>query len=212
MNFIFIYFYYLLLFIIKFYYKMTETINNDVLLIEIQKLSNIFLYNITNIDKKLDEIILRVSKLENKVDFIENYKNQSDIKKIKELKNETIELPEYDILRALNYKDHRSILYIFKLYYKNKLNLKHAYPIRIKGQRSFEYYSNEEWVPDLYGNNIMNIICKNMENLFIKYNVIEKVNIDNLLSNQEFIYKLSNDKYKRTLLPFIIEEVRQNNL
>ena len=212
MNFIFIYFYYLLLFIIKFYYKMTETISNDLLLIEIQKLSNIFLDNIKNIDTKLDEIILRVSKLENKVDFIENYKNQADIKKIKELKNETIELSEYDILRALNYKDHRSILYIFKLYYKNKLNLKHAYPIRIKGQRSFEYYSNEEWVPDLYGNNIMNIICKNMENLFIKYNVIEKVNIDNLLANQEFIYKLSNDTYRRKILPFIIEEVRQNNL
>ena len=51
-----------------------------------------------------------------------------------------------------------------------------------------------------------------MENLFIKINVIEKVNIDNLLANQEFIYKLSNDKYKRILLPFIIEEVRLNNL
>jgi hypothetical protein len=193
---------------------MTEnnTVNNEILLIEIQKLSTLFLDNITNIDNKLDQIISRVSKLENKVDFIENYKNQSDIKKIRELRYENIELPEYDILRALNYKDHRSILYIFKLYYKNKLNLKHAYPIRIKGQRSFEYYSNEEWVPDLYGNNIMNIICKNMENLFIKYNVIEKVNIDNLLSNQEFIYKLSNDKYKRTILPFIIEEVRINNL
>ena len=58
----------------------------------------------------------------------------------------------------------------------------------------------------------MNIICKNLENLFIKYNVIEKIDIDNLLSNQEFIYKLSNDVYKRKLLPFIIEEVRQNNL
>jgi hypothetical protein len=191
---------------------LTDTNNNDVLLTEIKKISNIFLDNITNIDKKLDEIIFRVSKLENKVEFIENYKSQSDIKKIKELRIENIELSEYDILRALNYKDHRSILYIFKLYYKNKLNLKHAYPIRIKGQRSFEYYSNEEWVPDLYGNNIMNIICKNMENLFIKINVIEKVNIDNLLANQEFIYKLSNDKYKRILLPFIIEEVRLNNL
>jgi hypothetical protein len=191
---------------------MTETTNNELLLIEIKKLSNIFLDNIQNIDKKIDEIILRVSKLENKVEFIDNYKTQNDIKKIKELKIENIDLHENDILRALNYKDHRSILYIFKLYYKNKLNLKYSYPIRIKGQRSFEYYSNEEWVPDLYGNSIMNIICKNMENLFIKYNIIEKVNIDNLLTNQEFIYKLSNDKYKRILLPFIIEEVRQNNL
>ena len=191
---------------------MTETTNNEVLLIEIKKLSNIFLDNIQNIDKKIDEIILRVSKLENKVEFIDNYKSQNDTKKIKELKIENIDLHENDILRALNYKDHRSILYIFKLYYKNKLNLKYSYPIRIKGQRSFEYYLNEEWVPDLYGNSIMNIICKNMENLFIKYNIIEKVNIDNLLTNQEFIYKLSNDKYKRILLPFIIEEVRQNNL
>jgi hypothetical protein len=189
-----------------------ESTNNEILLIEIKKLSNIFLDNINKIDKKIDDIIYRVSKLENKVEFIESYKSQNDVKKIRELKIETIELPEYDILRALNYKDHRSILYIFKLYYKNKLNLKYSYPIRIKGQRSFEYYSNEEWIPDLYGNNIMNIICKNMEDLFIKNNIIEKVNIDNLLTNQEFIYKLSNDKYKRILLPFIVEEVRQNNL
>jgi hypothetical protein len=186
--------------------------NNDLILEEIKKLSNNFLESITKIDEKIDEIILRVSKLENKVQIIEHNKNNNDTRKIKELRVENIELPDFDVIRALNYKDHRSILYIFKLYYKNKLNLKHAYPIRIKGQRSFEYYSNDEWVPDLYGNNIMNIICKNLENLFIKYNVIEKIDIDNLLSNQEFIYKLSNDVYKRKLLPFIIEEVRQNNL
>jgi hypothetical protein len=192
---------------------MAEQIcNNSVILTEITKLSNIFLDNITKIDKKVDDIICRISKLENKVCIIESNKNQYDIRKIKELKIESIELPEYDVIRALNYKDHRSILYIFRMYYKNKLNLKHVYPIRIKGQRSFEYFSNEEWVPDLYGNNIMNIICKNMENLFIKYNIIEKINIDDLLSNQEFIYKLSNDIYRRKLLPFIIEEVRQNNL
>lgn len=191
---------------------MTELSNDDIILEEIKKLSNTFLESITKIDEKIDEIISRVSKLENKVQIIEHNKNNNDAKKIKELRIENIELPDFDIIRALNYKDHRSVLYIFKLYYKNKLNLKHAYPIRIKGQRSFEYYSNEEWVPDLYGNNIMNIICKNMENLFIKYNVIEKIDIDNLLSNQEFIYKLSNDVYRRKLLPFIIEEVRQNNL
>lgn len=191
---------------------MTELSNDDIILEEIKKLSNTFLESITKIDEKIDEIISRVSKLENKVQIIEHNKNNNDAKKIKELRIENIELPDFDIIRALNYKDHRSVLYIFKLYYKNKLNLKHAYPIRIKGQRSFEYYSNDEWVPDLYGNNIMNIICKNMENLFIKYNVIEKIDIDNLLSNQEFIYKLSNDVYRRKLLPFIIEEVRQNNL
>ena len=186
---------------------------NEVLLKEIKNLSNIFLDNITKIDKKIDDIILRVSKLENNVEIIEKYKNQPENKRIKELKIENIEnIQESDIIRALNYKDHRSILYIFKLYYKNKLNLKYAYPIRIKGQRSFEYYLNEEWIPDLYGNCIMNIICTNMENLFIKYNNIDKISIDDLLKNQEFIYKLSNDTYRRKILPFIIEEVRQNNL
>ena len=86
---------------------MTDTTNNEVLILEIQKLSNLFLTNIANIDNKLDEIISRVSKLETKVEYIENYKNQTDLKKIKELRYENIDLPEYDILRALNYKDHR---------------------------------------------------------------------------------------------------------
>ena len=36
--------------------------------------------------------------------------------------------------------------------------------------------------------------------------------MDTLLLNQDFIYKLSDDKFKRSLLIHIAEEVRQNNI
>lgn len=191
---------------------MSKIDNNDILLNEIQKLSNIFLDNIKKIDSKIDNILLRVKNLENKIEYIETNKNNPDLKRLKDFKLEDLNIPDENILKALNYKDHRSILNIFKLCYKNNLNPKYSYPIRIKGQYLYEYYLNDEWVPDLYGRSIINILCKNIEKLFIKNNIIENVEPNVLILNQEFIYKLSDDKFKKSLLVHIAEEVRISNL
>lgn len=182
--------------------------NNTLILNELKILSSNFLDNIKKIDVKVDDVLTRIKKLEDKVEFIEKYQHQSDIKKIKELKFELMNIPESEAIRALNYRDYRSVLYIFKMYYKNKLNMKNMYPIRIKSTRSYEYYSNDEWIPDLYGKSIMNILCRNLENLFIKINNTDKIESDYILQNQEFIYKLSDDKFKSEVLNRIIEEVR----
>jgi hypothetical protein len=191
---------------------MSKTDNNDILLNEIHKLSNIFLDNIKKIDSKIDNILLRVKNLENKIEYIETSKNNPDLKRLKDFKLEDLDIPDENILKALNYKDHRSILNIFKLYYKNNLNPKYSYPIRIKGQYLYEYYLNDEWVPDLYGRSIINILCKNIEKLFIKNNIIENVEPNTLILNQEFIYKLSDDKFKKSILVHIAEEIRISNL
>ena len=185
-----------------------NTNNNTLILNELKILSSIFLDNIKKIDTKVDDVLTRIKKLEDKVEFIEKYQNQSDIKKIKELKFEVMNISDSDAIKALNYRDYRSVLYIFKLYYKNKLNVKNTYPIKIKSTRSYEYYCNDEWIPDLYGKSIMNILCRNLENLFIKINNTNKIEPEYILQNQEFIYKLSDDKFKSEVLNRIIEEVR----
>jgi len=191
---------------------MLKTSDNEILLNEIQKLSNIFLDNIKKIDSKVDNILVRVKNLENKIEYIETSKNNPDLKRLKDFKLEDLCVPDENILKALNYRDHRSILNIFKLYYKNNLNPKYSYPIRIKGQYLYEYYLNDEWVPDLYGRSIINILCKNIEKLFIKNNIIENVEPNVLILNQEFIYKLSDDKFKKSILVHIAEEIRISNL
>jgi hypothetical protein len=191
---------------------MLKTSDNEILLNEIQKLSNIFLDNIKKIDSKVDNILIRVKNLENKIEYIETSKNNPDLKRLKDFKLEDLDVPNENILKALNYKDHRSILNIFKLCYKNHLNPKYSYPIRIKGQYLYEYYLNDEWVPDLYGRSIINILCKNIEKLFIKNNIIENVEPNTLILNQEFIYKLSDDKFKKSILVHIAEEIRISNL
>ena len=125
------------------------------------------------------------------------------------LKKEDIIINKNDILRALNYRDYRSVILIFKLYYKNKINSNAKYPIRIKGKRSYEYYLNNKWNSDLYGHYSMNTICLNIQNLFIRNNILDE-NDEDFMLNQEFIYKLSDEKYKKDIFKHIIEEIRIN--
>ena len=112
-----------------------------------------------------------------------------------------------DSLKALTYRDYRAVMYLFKKYYKNNDGL---YPIKIIGKRSYEFYLNNKWNSDIYGHYIMNTLCNNFQNLFIEYNKIGENNIsDNeFVLNQQFIYKLSEEKYKKEIFRHIIEEIR----
>ena len=57
-----------------------------------------------------------------------------------ELKKESIDIDNEVTKKAMIYKDYRSILFIFKLYYKNKTSTISQYPIKMKSKRVFEYY------------------------------------------------------------------------
>ena len=128
-----------------------------------------------------------------------------------EIKQENLDLNKEDVLKALYYNDYRSIIYIFRLIYKNKTNSDYVYPIKITGKRSYEYYYNNKWNPDLYGYHIMKTICLNIQNLFIKCcHIDENTDFDEFILNQSFITKLSDEKYKKEILKSIIEEVRIN--
>jgi hypothetical protein len=69
-----------------------------------------------------------------------------------------------------------------------------------------------KWNPDLYGHYSTSIICSNIQNLFTKYNNIEDFDSDDFIINQQFICKLSDEKYQKSIFRNIIEEVRINNL
>jgi len=174
----------------------------------LSKIDN-FENRITNIEKSINMSNFIITKLcENK------YKSIIDEKySIIELKQESLNIDKESVIRALYYKDYRSIINILRLYYKPTETT--IYPIRITGKRSYEYFINNKWIPDLYGHYIMNTICINMQNLFIKYNIIDEnsnIDHDEFMLVQTFIYKLSDEKYKKDIFKHIVEEIRINNI
>lgn len=154
----------------------------------------------------------RLKNIEKKIELSSKNNESITYNNLKELKKEDLNVIKEDVIKALNYRDYRSVIYIFKNIYKNKTNLEYAYPIKITGKRSFEYYNNMKWNNDLYGHYSTSIICSNIQNLFTKYNNIEDFDSDDFIINQQFICKLSDEKYQKSIFRNIIEEVRINNL
>lgn len=174
-----------------------------------QDLFNIF-SQILNEINKLNE---RINIIDNKINIINNKSIKNDtilIENLRELKKEDLIINEKDILDALQYRDYRSILRIFKIYYKNKLNNNFPYPIKIVGKASCEYYCNNKWNSDSYCYHTREVIFYNIQNLFIKYNILDKICTEDFLLNQDFIIKLSTEKYQKTIFKNILEEIRIN--
>ena len=172
----------------------------------------------SKINESQEKILEKISSLEERIQNIEkkiesnSKNNELSSNNLKELKKEELIISKEDILKALSYRDYRSVIYIFKNIYKNKTNSEYSYPIKITGKRSFEYYNNMKWNPDIYGHYSTSIICSNVQNLFTKYNNIDEFTSDDFIMNQQFIYKLSDEKYQKSIFRNIIEEVRINNL
>ena len=175
---------------------------------EINKLSITILDKISNLEERIKKIEIKIDLINNK-----NINNQIIEENLVELKLEDLIINEADISKALEYRDYRSILYIFKLFYKTKTNQTYCYPIRIMGKRKFSYYFNKQWNNDPFGHHSINVIFQNIQNLFIKYNDMDQYDIsfDDFIKNQTFICKLLNDKYKRDVFKNIVEEIRINN-
>ena len=181
---------------------------------------NNILEDILNISSKIfdnqNKILDKISKLEERIIHIENnieisinsIKNEN----LKELKNELLDINKSDVIKALLYRDYRSVIYIFKFYYKNKNNKNYVYPIKVIKKRTFEYYDNNKWNSDLYGYHSINVLCLNVQNLFMKYNNLDEFDTEDFILNQEFIYKLSDKKYKKEIFKNIIEEIQLNNI
>lgn len=169
--------------------------------------------NQDKIIKILESLDKRITDLEKTIN--KQLKDESgDFSYLKELKNEVLELNPEIVIKALTFRDYRSVIYIFREYYKVKSDKKYSYPIRIISSKSYDFYENGKWNKDLYGYVSMNTLMNNIQNLFIKHNDLdnELVSQDDFLLNQDFIYKLSTEKYKKDVFKNVIEEVRINTL
>ena len=171
---------------------------------------------LSKINDNQDKILKILENLDNRITNLENknknIKMDEDFSYLKELKNEAIELNQDIVIKALSFRDYRSVIHICREYYKIKNDKKYCYPIRIISKRSYDFYENGKWNNDLYGYISMNTLINNIQNLFIKHNNLDNdlVSSDNFLLNQDFIYKLSDEKYKKSVFKNIIEEVRCN--
>jgi len=168
---------------------------------------NKFEQQILNLDNKIIHIENKL-KLSNNI----NYSNIDNNDELKELvKDGSINIDKDIVLRALFYKDYRTVIIIFKHYYFNVNNKYNKYPIKIVGKRSYEYYLNNKWINDQYGHYIKHTILLNIQTLLIKYNNSDYIkDYDNLIMNQDFIYKLTEDKFSKNYFRHIIDEIKNN--
>lgn len=171
------------------------------------------------LDKKFDEKMIvfekRMTDIENSMiasKIMKKTDEEHECENLKELIYEDLNIDKKDVLKAMSYRDYRSILYIFKLYYKNEYNGKNVYPIRVSSTLKFDYYHNKKWNPDLYGEHSRNVLCKNIQNLFIKYNDLDSgdISMEDFMLNQNFICKLMDEKKKKELFKSVAEEIKIN--
>jgi hypothetical protein len=170
----------------------------------------------SDLNNKLDELDKKVNikfeELNNKISTIEttiyssNNLQTEDNENLKELIRENLNIDKSDVLKALSYRNYRSILMIFNLYYKNDKN---KYSIRLFKVRKFEYYANKKWNADLYGIHSMEVLISNIQDLFIKYNDINYISYDEFILNQDFITQLDNEKIKKSIFKTIADEIKE---
>ncbi len=172
------------------------------------------IYQNTIIDK-MDSMYTRIINIEDRISRLEiNTRTnlteiEGEIVTIKEIKMERLDIDENSVFKALIFNDYRSVLSIFKLYYRSVKNGKVFYPIRIRSKRNFEYFLNNNWIYDAHGHYISKVIVSNIQTLFMRYNDIlnKKLTQEEWLLNQKFITKLSEDKVKREMFKHIVDEI-----
>lgn len=153
---------------------------------------------VTNIDSKL-------KKLKQSIQTIQtiHIKNETLVPLQKELLSISPEI----VRKALLFRDYRTILTLFKLYYRKNKNS--PYPIKIKGVRTFEYYNNGKWIHDPSAHYIKKTLFINFQTVLFKINNDQYIDdLDEILGNQDFILKLDKDNYKKEIFKHIIDELR----
>jgi hypothetical protein len=132
---------------------------------------------------------------------------------LKELKREKIFMEESKVLKALEFRDYNSVIYIFKNIYKNNTEGEYSYPIRVNSKNKIEYYDNKTWNADIGGVYSKKTIINNIHDLFCQYCSYEVSNDDEVnekfILNQEFITKLSDNKYQKQLFENLLNEIKK---
>ena len=198
-----------------------KNINLDLVLDELNKINSKFEEMNQTIILKFNKFEQKIINLDNKISHIENklkssnntnYTEFDDNEELKELvKDCSINIDKDIVLRALSYRDYRTVIILFKNYYLNENNKFNKYPIKVVGKRTYEYYLNKRWINDPYGHYIKHTVLLNIQTVLIRYNNNDYIkDYDNLIMNQDFIYKLTEDKFSKNYFRHIIDEIKNN--
>ena len=198
-----------------------KNINLDLVLDELNKINSKFEEMNQTVILKFNKFEQKIINLDNKISHIENklkssnntnYTEFDDNEELKELvKDCSINIDKDIVLRALSYRDYRTVIILFKNYYLNENNKFNKYPIKVVGKRTYEYYLNKRWINDPYGHYIKHTVLLNIQTVLIRYNNNDYIkDYDNLIMNQDFIYKLTEDKFSKNYFRHIIEEIKNN--
>jgi len=178
-----------------------------------EELKTLIFDKFKNYDQSLQTILTKIEQLETQVNKIEiniKHLHQTQTHDIpKELKRELLNIDPKIVRDAMIFRDYRSILILFKHYYKIKENSEFPYPIQVKGVRKFEYFLNNKWIQDPNAHYIKKALFMNMQTLFFKINSDLYIDdIEEIVMNQDFILKLDNDNIKKEIFKHIIDEVK----
>ena len=200
--------------------KQVSSSVNDIILEKITLLTENFNLKNDTLIEKFETIENKMNELSDKVQLLEkkmihpnnpyaNLDENSVQEDIMEIKKDNIEVEQSIVLRALTFRDYRTVIILFKALYFKEDNIIDKYPIRLTGKRSYEYYLNNKWITDPYGHYIRDIILSNIQTTLFKYNTYEYIkDNDILIMNQDFIYKIMDEKYSKIYFRNMIQEIR----
>ena len=179
-----------------------------------EEMNQTFILKFNKFEQKIINLDYKITHIENKLKSSNNinYIDIDDNEELKELvKDFSINIDKDIVLRALSYRDYRTVIILFKNYYLNENNKFNKYPIKVVGKRTYEYYLNKRWINDPYGHYIKHTVLLNIQTVLIRYNNNDYIkDYDNLIMNQDFIYKLMEDKYSKNYFRHIIDEIKNN--
>ena len=179
-----------------------------------EEMNQTFILKFNKFEQKIINLDNKITHIENKLKSSNNinYTYNDDNEELKELvKDCSINIDKDIVLRALSYRDYRTVIILFKNYYLNENNKFNKYPIKVVGKRTYEYYLNKRWINDPYGHYIKHTVLLNIQTILLKYNNNDYIkDYDNLIMNQDFIYKLTEDKFSKNYFRHIIDEIKNN--
>lgn len=192
--------------------KKTDTkkkYNNQLFINEkiLNKLEEVILQN-KNLQIQNNQLKDRLIKIE---EYIKTININKNTKETKPLIKEFYNIDKITVLKYLKFRDSRTIIYLMRKFY-NKCNItnKYIYPIKCNGKNGFKYY-NIKWINDPYAYNIIEILFNNIIQLLLKYNTWDNVpNMNDFMENQNFIYNMNTDKFKRNFINYLRNEIIRN--
>ena len=153
-----------------------------------------------NIDKM--SLIKKISSSSSLNNEKKNKKDKND--EYMEIKEELFEIDQDLVKRCLEANSVNSDVRIFKEIYIEKRPIE--FISMTHHRKKFKYWLNGRMNDDINGDYIKNTIIKNIESIYRNYNIYDnyKDNLNTLLSNQNYINKMSDEKNKDKFFQLII--------